>query len=166
MNNTGKAYPGIVPTSSPVPVITPLKTRRKIRVCRNTGKHPFTRNIFNVFNEINTGKTLPPTGGNIVYPYSPQRGFFGSSSITGGRKEMNATKKELASSLGVSQRTITLWQNAGMPVLEKAGRGGKNRYCTDAVAEWLEKRKAPTQEPPKDQQAAPKPRRDAWGGKY
>jgi phage terminase Nu1 subunit (DNA packaging protein) len=79
---------------------------------------------------------------------------------------MIVIKKELADSLGVSQRTITLWQKAGMPILEKAGRGGKNRYCTQAVAEWLAKKKASPSEPPKKQQPAPGPRRDAWGGKY
>lgn len=78
---------------------------------------------------------------------------------------MSVTKKELADSLGVSLRTVTLWQQAGMPVLMKAGRGGRNGYCTQAVAEWLAKRKGPTV-PPKEQTPAPEYRRDAWGGKY
>jgi phage terminase Nu1 subunit (DNA packaging protein) len=79
---------------------------------------------------------------------------------------MNVTKKELATLLGVSLRTITLWQQAGMPVMENAGRGRKNRYCTQAVAEWLAKKKGPLSDPPKDQQLPSMPRRDAWGGKY
>jgi len=72
VKNTGKTYSGNYARISHLPGISLLESQRK-----NTGKHfpgkvPFARNIFNVFNELNTGKPLPPTGGNTRCPYSPR----------------------------------------------------------------------------------------------
>lgn len=45
-------------------------------------------------------------------------------------------KKELAPILGVSERTLTEWQDQGMPIEVVGGRGFENTYDTVKVIEW------------------------------
>lgn len=45
-------------------------------------------------------------------------------------------KRRLAEIMGVSQRTVTDWQNKGMPVRHLADRGHENQYDTAEVIEW------------------------------
>ncbi len=48
------------------------------------------------------------------------------------------TKAELGEIVGRDERTLSRWQNAGMPVVEVGlGRGNENVYDTAAVIEWL-----------------------------
>lgn len=48
------------------------------------------------------------------------------------------TKAQLGEIVGRDERTISRWQNTGMPVLETGlGRGNENEYDTQAVIEWL-----------------------------
>ena len=48
------------------------------------------------------------------------------------------TKAQLSEIVGRDERTISRWQNTGMPVLEIGlGRGNENEYDTQAVIEWL-----------------------------
>jgi hypothetical protein len=48
------------------------------------------------------------------------------------------TKAELSELVGRDERTLTRWQNDGMPVLEFGqGRGNENYYDTEAVLQWL-----------------------------
>lgn len=57
-----------------------------------------------------------------------------------GGKTVN--KRELAEILDVSERTLTEWQRAGMPMVINAGRGHENQYNTSAVIQWLMERSA------------------------
>ncbi|MCQ4274524.1 terminase small subunit [Pseudomonas stutzeri] len=51
---------------------------------------------------------------------------------------MRVTKGQLCEIVGRDERTISRWQNSGMPVLEVGlGRGNENEYDTQAVIEWL-----------------------------
>lgn len=51
---------------------------------------------------------------------------------------MRVTKAQLCEIVGRDERTISRWQNSGMPVLEVGlGRGNENEYDTQAVIEWL-----------------------------
>lgn len=51
---------------------------------------------------------------------------------------MRVTKAQLCEVVGRDERTISRWQNEGMPVLEVGlGRGNENQYDTRAVIEWL-----------------------------
>lgn len=51
---------------------------------------------------------------------------------------MRVTKAQLADFVGRDERTLTRWQNDGMPVLEFGlGRGNENEYDTVAVIEWI-----------------------------
>lgn len=51
---------------------------------------------------------------------------------------MRVTKAQLSDIVGRDERTISRWQNSGMPVLEVGlGRGNENEYDTVAVIEWL-----------------------------
>lgn len=53
------------------------------------------------------------------------------------------TKAELADIVGRDERTLSRWQQDGMPVLEfRTGRGNENEYDTHAVFEWLLNRAA------------------------
>lgn len=45
-------------------------------------------------------------------------------------------KRQLAEIMGVSQRTVTDWQQKGMPVRHLADRGHDNQYDTAEVIEW------------------------------
>ena len=45
-------------------------------------------------------------------------------------------KKELSEIIGVSERTLTDWQDKGMPIKVDAGRGKSNEYDTQDVIEW------------------------------
>jgi len=48
------------------------------------------------------------------------------------------TKSELGDLVGRDERTLSRWQNAGMPVQEFGlGRGNENLYDTQEVIEWL-----------------------------
>jgi len=51
-------------------------------------------------------------------------------------------KKTLAKILDKSERTLTEWQAAGMPMLVNAGRGSSNTYDTAAVIQWMLDRSA------------------------
>jgi phage terminase Nu1 subunit (DNA packaging protein) len=46
-------------------------------------------------------------------------------------------KRELSEFLGYSERTLTEWQDAGMPIEEKGDRGEANVYDTADVVKWL-----------------------------
>ncbi len=46
-------------------------------------------------------------------------------------------KRELSEILGVSERSLTDWQAAGMPMLVNAGRGASNEYDTALVIDWM-----------------------------
>lgn len=51
---------------------------------------------------------------------------------------MRVTKAQLCEIVCRDERTISRWQNSGMPVLELGlGRGNENEYDTGAVIEWL-----------------------------
>lgn len=51
---------------------------------------------------------------------------------------MRVTKAQLCEIVCRDERTISRWQNNGMPVLEVGlGRGNENEYDTGAVIEWL-----------------------------
>lgn len=49
---------------------------------------------------------------------------------------MVVNKKQLADILGVSERTLTEWQDWGMPIMSVGGRGMENQYDTAIVIEW------------------------------
>lgn len=49
---------------------------------------------------------------------------------------MIANKNQLADIMGVSERTLTEWQDAGMPIEVVGGRGMENQYDTAKVIEW------------------------------
>lgn len=56
---------------------------------------------------------------------------------------MTVTKAELSDFLGRDERTLTRWQDDGMPVQEYGlGRGNENRYDTEHVIQWLMQRAA------------------------
>ena len=51
---------------------------------------------------------------------------------------MRVTKAQLAEFVGRDERTLTRWQNEGMPVLEFGlGRGNENEYETTDVIRWM-----------------------------
>ena len=50
---------------------------------------------------------------------------------------MRLNKHELALKLGCSERSLTIWQNEGLPVLEHGKRGQPNAYDLGAVVRWL-----------------------------
>ncbi|MBF8756485.1 terminase small subunit [Pseudomonas guariconensis] len=48
------------------------------------------------------------------------------------------SKHELSEIVGRDERTLSRWQNEGMPVIEfGVGRGNENQYDTQAVIDWL-----------------------------
>lgn len=48
------------------------------------------------------------------------------------------SKAELSELVGRDERTLSRWQNSGMPVQEfGVGRGNENQYDTEAVLNWL-----------------------------
>ena len=49
---------------------------------------------------------------------------------------MLVNKGKLAEILGVSEQTLTAWQDKGMPVVARNGRGHTNQYDTHAVIQW------------------------------
>lgn len=56
---------------------------------------------------------------------------------------MSVTKAALSDFLGRDERTLTRWQDDGMPVQEYGvGRGNENRYDTEEVIQWLMQRAA------------------------
>lgn len=50
---------------------------------------------------------------------------------------MIVNKKQLSEILGVSERTLTDWQDQRMPVEYRGGRGSSNQYDTARVIEWM-----------------------------
>jgi phage terminase Nu1 subunit (DNA packaging protein) len=63
---------------------------------------------------------------------------------------METNKRELSSILGVSERSLTEWQKAGLPIKHEGGRGAENTYETVDVVQWIIKReveKAVTETP-------------------
>lgn len=58
-----------------------------------------------------------------------------------GRPE-TVNKRALAEIVAVSERSLTDWQKAGMPVAHAAGRGASNSYDPVAVIEWMMARAA------------------------
>ena len=55
---------------------------------------------------------------------------------------MTVNKRQLAEILDVSERTLTEWQRAGMPMVINAARGHENQYNSAAVIQWLMERSA------------------------
>lgn len=53
---------------------------------------------------------------------------------------MYCNKTDLAEILGVSERTLTDWQDEGMPIVARGERGQANAYDTVAVITWMEAR--------------------------
>ncbi|XKE45741.1 terminase small subunit [Halomonas organivorans] len=51
-------------------------------------------------------------------------------------------KRALSETLGISERSLTEWQQKGMPVLHSAGRGASNRYSPVEVIGWMLERAA------------------------
>ncbi|MGE8187952.1 terminase small subunit [Pseudomonas sp. NPDC086278] len=48
------------------------------------------------------------------------------------------SKADLSEIIGRDERTLTRWQNDGLPVIEFGlGRGNENSYDTEAVIQWL-----------------------------
>ncbi|ALI04594.1 DNA packaging protein [Pseudomonas sp. FW306-02-F02-AA] len=48
------------------------------------------------------------------------------------------SKADLSEIVGRDERTLSRWQNDGMPVIEFGlGRGNENQYDTEAVIQWL-----------------------------
>lgn len=50
---------------------------------------------------------------------------------------MKVNKRELAEIVGYSERAITEWQDAGMPIEAQGDRGEANTYETADVVRWL-----------------------------
>ncbi|MGH8396842.1 MAG: terminase small subunit [Gammaproteobacteria bacterium] len=50
---------------------------------------------------------------------------------------MIVTKKKLADILGKTERALTEWQQAGMPIAHQGARGHENKYDTAKVIRWL-----------------------------
>lgn len=51
---------------------------------------------------------------------------------------LRVSKTQLSEIVGRDERTLSRWQNTGMPVIEVGvGRGNENEYDTQAVIEWL-----------------------------
>lgn len=46
-------------------------------------------------------------------------------------------KREMASILGVTERTLSEWQKLGLPFVRGKGRGSSNHYQTPKVIEWM-----------------------------
>ena len=53
---------------------------------------------------------------------------------------MIANKKQLADIFGVTDRTITDWEGAGLPIESRPGRGISNQYDTAKCIEWRTQR--------------------------
>jgi phage terminase Nu1 subunit (DNA packaging protein) len=51
-------------------------------------------------------------------------------------------KRDLAAFLGVSERSLTHWQRAGMPILREGVYGAANEYSTADVVRWMVQREA------------------------
>lgn len=47
-----------------------------------------------------------------------------------------ATRQQLAAALGVHAITISKWQNEGMPIASRGGRGRPTYYSVEAVTAW------------------------------
>lgn len=56
---------------------------------------------------------------------------------------MRLSKRDLAAKLCVSERSLTAWQDAGMPVLEHGRRGQENAYDLVAVVRWIRQTRSP-----------------------
>jgi hypothetical protein len=52
-------------------------------------------------------------------------------------------KRDLAKKLCISERSLTSWQDAGMPVLEHGRRGQENAYDLAAVLAWIRRTRDP-----------------------
>jgi phage terminase Nu1 subunit (DNA packaging protein) len=53
---------------------------------------------------------------------------------------MIVNKNQLADVMGVSERTLSEWQEDGLPIKSVGGRGLENQYETAEVIEWLVQR--------------------------
>lgn len=53
---------------------------------------------------------------------------------------MKVNKKQLADIVGVSERTLTEWQEEGLPIARKGMRGEENEYDTAVVFTWYARR--------------------------
>lgn len=65
---------------------------------------------------------------------------------------MIVNKNQLSDVVGKSQRTLTEWQDDGMPIESVGGRGLDNQYDTARVIEWMVQRSlaGKTVMPPKE----------------
>lgn len=52
------------------------------------------------------------------------------------------TRRELAELMGLNMDTVTRWERAGMPIVERGGRGRPSFYDPEAVRAWLKERDA------------------------
>lgn len=50
---------------------------------------------------------------------------------------MRVNKRELADILGVTERTLTEWQDHGMPIKSRGARGEENEYDCPVVIAWM-----------------------------
>jgi terminase small subunit / prophage DNA-packing protein len=50
---------------------------------------------------------------------------------------MIVNKRDLADVTGVSERTLSEWQKAGLPILNVGSRGQENEYDTAEVIKWM-----------------------------
>ncbi|MBP4049009.1 terminase small subunit [Chromobacterium violaceum] len=53
---------------------------------------------------------------------------------------MQVNKRTLSDILGISERSLTEWQKAGLPIEIEGGRGSENLYDTAAVVKWMVRR--------------------------
>lgn len=53
---------------------------------------------------------------------------------------MIVNKNQLSDVVGKSERTLTQWQDDGMPIVSVGGRGMDNQYDTARVIEWIVQR--------------------------
>lgn len=65
---------------------------------------------------------------------------------------MIVNKNQLADVVGKSERTLTEWQDDGLPIESVGGRGMENQYDTAKVIEWIVQRSlsGKTVMPPKE----------------
>jgi len=51
--------------------------------------------------------------------------------------EKIVNKREMASILGISEPTLSVWQREGMPYVKNSGQGASNHYRTAEVIKWM-----------------------------
>ena len=57
--------------------------------------------------------------------------------VTAPEKIFKCNREELARIMGVSSPTVGVWQEEGMPILERGGPGVPSRYSTASVIRWV-----------------------------